>query len=590
MSERTHHCGKLTEEQSGEKVRLKGWVQRRRDLGGLIFIDMRDRTGIVQVVFNPGVSKEALQIAEKVRSEFVLEVEGEVVNRDPQAANPKLATGKIEVKAEKVEIINSSKTPPFMIEDDTDAAEEVRLKYRYLDLRRPAMQKTFQLRHRVTKIIRDFLDQEAFMEIETPMLTKSTPEGARDYLVPSRTSPGEFYALPQSPQIFKQLLMISGFERYYQIVRCFRDEDLRADRQPEFTQVDIETSFVETEDFLQLMEQMLKKIVHEVKGMEITSSFPRMTYKEAMDRYGSDKPDTRFNMELVNVSEIVGKSDFKVFSGTVEKGGEVKAINVKGGAGDYSRKDIDGLGEFVSRYGAKGLAWLKVEEDGLEGPIAKFFDQKDESGLKGTLEAESGDLLLFVADDKEVVADSLGALRLKLGKERGLIDESKLNFLWVTEFPLLEYDEDQNRYAAMHHPFTMPMREDLPLLESDPGKVRAEAYDIVLNGYEIGGGSRRIHEREVQDKLFEALGFSREEAKKQFGFLLEAFEYGAPPHGGIALGYDRIVMILAGQHTLRDVIPFPKTASASDPMTEAPSSVSQAQLDELHLDIRRKND
>jgi aspartyl-tRNA synthetase len=418
------------------------------------------------------------------------------------------------------------------------------------------------------------------------MLTKSTPEGARDYLVPSRVNPGEFYALPQSPQIFKQLLMISGFERYYQVVRCFRDEDLRADRQPEFTQIDMETSFLDKEELLNMIERMMRMVVHEVKGVEVVDPFPRMTYREAMDRYGSDKPDTRFGMELINVSKIVENSAFKVFSGTVENGGEVKAINVKGGAGDYSRKDIDGLGEFAARYGAKGLAWLKVEGEGLKGPIAKFFGEEEAAGLIGATEAEAGDLLLFVADKKETVANSLGALRLKLGKERNLVDENKLNFLWVTEFPLLEYDEDENRYAAKHHPFTMPMREDLPLLETDPGNVRAEAYDIVLNGYEIGGGSRRIHERDVQDKMFRALGFSEEEAQEQFGFLLEAFEYGAPPHGGIALGSDRIVMLLAGRQTLRDVIPFPKTASASDPMTEAPSSVSQAQLDELHLRVK----
>lgn len=588
MIGRTHHCGELTEQQKNEKVQLKGWVQRRRDLGGLIFIDLRDRSGIVQVVINPEVSKEALETAEKVRSEFVLDVVGTVVEREPEAVNEKLPTGKIEVRAEQVEIVNPSKTPPFVISDDTDAAEEVRLKYRYLDLRRPVMQKTFELRHRVTKIIRDFLDEKAFVEIETPMLTKSTPEGARDYLVPSRTNTGEFYALPQSPQIFKQLLMVAGFERYYQVVRCFRDEDLRADRQPEFTQIDIETSFMDKEELLQMMESMMKKIVQDVKGIEISVPFPRMTFAEAMDRYGSDKPDTRFGMELVNVSEIVKNTEFKVFSGTVQNGGEVKAINVKGGASDYSRKDIDGLGEFASRYKAKGLAWMKVEEDGLKGPIAKFFGEET-NGLKSALVAEPGDLLLFVADNKEVVADSLGALRLKLGKERGLIDENKLNFLWVTEFPLLEYNEDEQRYVAMHHPFTMPMHEDLPLLETDPGKVRAEAYDIVLNGYEIGGGSRRIHEREVQDKMFAALGFSPEEAKKQFGFLLEAFEYGAPPHGGIAFGYDRLIMVLAGRSTLRDVIAFPKTASASDPMTEAPSQVSQQQLDELHLEIKKQD-
>lgn len=588
MIGRTHHCGDLRDGQAGEKVQLKGWVGRRRDLGGLIFIDLRDASGIVQIVFHPEVSKEALQTAAQIRSEFVLDVAGKVVKRDSDAVNPKIATGTIEVQVDEIEIVNASKTPPFEISDDVDVAEDVRLKYRYLDLRRPIMQKTFRLRHKLTKMIHDFLDNEGFIEIDTPMLTKSTPEGARDYLVPSRVHDGEFYALPQSPQVFKQLLMVSGFERYYQMVRCFRDEDLRADRQPEFTQVDIETSFMEQEDLLQIIEQMMKKMVREVKDVEDPDPFPRMTYKEAMDRYGSDKPDTRFGMELINVSEIVQNSGFQVFSKTVKNGGEVKAINVKGAAKDYSRKQIDELAEFASRYKAKGLAWLKVEETGLKGPIAKFFRDEEAHGLGTALQAEADDLLLFVADQKDVVAASLGALRLKLGNERGLIDESKLNFLWVTQFPLLEYEEDEQRFAATHHPFTMPVKEDIPLLASDPGKVRAEAYDIVLNGYEIGGGSRRIHERSVQNQMFQALGFSEEQAKNQFGFLLEALEYGAPPHGGIALGYDRILMILVGQRTLRDVIPFPKTASAADLMTEAPSPVSQAQLDELHLEVKKK--
>lgn len=588
MIGRTHHCGELTEQQSGEKVQLKGWVQRRRDLGGLIFIDLRDRSGIVQVVVNPEISKEALETAEKVRSEFVLDVVGTVIERNPEAINPKLPTGKIEIKAEQVEIVNASKTPPFVIADDTDAAEEVRLKYRYLDLRRPVMQKTFQMRHHITKIIRDFLDEEAFIEIETPMMTKSTPEGARDYLVPSRVHPGEFYALPQSPQIFKQLLMVAGFERYYQIVRCFRDEDLRADRQPEFTQIDIETSFMERQDFLEIVERMMKKVVKEIKGVTLTEAFPRMTYNEAMDRYGSDKPDTRFAMKLVNISEVVKNSGFKVFSGTVEKGGQVKAINVKGAAGSYSRKDIDGLGEFAARYGAKGLAWMKVEESGLKGPIAKFFGDEETTGLKAALDATSGDLLLFVADKPKVVADSLGALRLKLGKERGLIDENQLNFLWITEFPLFSYDETEGRFVAEHHPFTMPVEEDILLLETNPEKARAQADDLVLNGLELSSGSQRIHKRDIQEKMFQALGFSKEEAAERFGFLLDAFEYGVPPHGGIALGFDRIVMLLAGQNTLRDVVAFPKTANASDPMTEAPSQVSQEQLDELHLEIKKK--
>lgn len=587
MIGRTHPCGILREDHLNEEVRLKGWVQRRRDLGGLIFIDLRDRSGIVQVVFNPEVSEDALHTAEEVRNEYVLDVIGHVVERDPDTVNPKIETGTIEVRAKHVNIVNASKTPPFAITDDTDAAEDVRLHYRYLDLRRPEMLKTFQMRHRVMKIIRDFLDDEAFIETETPLLTKSTPEGARDYLVPSRVHPGEFYALPQSPQLFKQLLMVSGFERYYQIVRCFRDEDLRADRQPEFTQVDIETSFMEKETLLDMMEEMMRKVIRDVKGIALPKPFPRLTFAEAMDRFGSDKPDTRFGMELVNVSEVVRNSDFKVFSGTVAKGGEVKAINVKGVASDYSRKDIEDLESFVSKYGAKGLAWMKVKDGGFQGPIVKFFNETEQSGLRSALEAENGDLLLFVADEPKVVADSLGALRLKLGEECGLIDENKLNFLWVTDFPLLEYDDEAGRHVAMHHPFTMPKREDLSLLDSEPEKVRAESYDLVLNGYEIGGGSQRIYEPAIQEKMFRVLGFSEQEAKEQFGFLLEAFAYGAPPHGGIAFGFDRIIMILAGRRTLRDTIAFPKTTSASDPLTEAPSPVNDAQLAELHLKIKK---
>ncbi|WMT19308.1 aspartate--tRNA ligase [Parageobacillus toebii] len=583
MFGRTYYCGEITEKAIGEKVVLKGWVQKRRDLGGLIFIDLRDRTGIVQVVFSPEVSKEALNVAEKVRNEYVLSVEGTVVAREEGTINPNLPTGKIEIQAERITIINEAKTPPFVIADQTDVAEEVRLKYRYLDLRRPVMFRTLQLRHRVTKAIRDFLDGEGFLEVETPILTKSTPEGARDYLVPSRVHPGEFYALPQSPQIFKQLLMVAGFERYYQIARCFRDEDLRADRQPEFTQIDIETSFMSQEEIMQLTERMMAYVMKMAKGIDISLPFPRMSYDEAMSRYGSDKPDTRFGLELVDVSEIVKNSSFKVFAGAIANGGQVKAINVKGAADQYSRKDIDALAEFVARYGAKGLAWLKVEEDGLKGPIAKFFTEEEQNGLIRTLEAEAGDLLLFVADHKTVVADALGALRVKLGKDLNLIDETKFNFLWITDWPLLEYDEEDGRYYAAHHPFTMPVREDLPQLETNPEKVRAQAYDLVLNGYELGGGSMRIFEREVQEKMFRALGFTEEEARKQFGFLLEAFEYGTPPHGGIALGLDRLVMLLAGRTNLRDTIAFPKTASASCLLTEAPSPVSEQQLEELHL-------
>jgi len=586
MFGRTYFCGEVTEAAIGEKVTLKGWVQRRRDLGGVIFVDLRDRTGIIQVVFNPEISKEALEIADKIRSEYVIDIQGEVVARQEGTFNENLKTGRIEIFAEKITIINEAKTPPFMIEDKTDVSEDVRLKYRYMDLRRPVMFETLKMRHQVTKTIRDFLDGEGFLDVETPILTKSTPEGARDYLVPSRVHPGEFYALPQSPQIFKQLLMVSGFERYYQIARCFRDEDLRADRQPEFTQVDIEMSFLSQEDIMGMMERMMGKVMKEVKGIEVQTPFPRLTYQEAMDRYGSDKPDTRFDMELTDVSEIVKDSSFKVFAGAVSSGGQVKAINVKQGGEKYSRKDIDALTEFAAVYGAKGLAWLKAEEDGLKGPIAKFITEDEQKAFTSVLSAEKGDLLLFVADKKNVVADSLGALRLKLGKELDLIDQSKFNFLWVTDWPLLEYDDEAGRYFAAHHPFTMPVREDLPLLETDPSKVKAQAYDIVLNGYELGGGSLRIFEKNVQEKMFKALGFSKEEAYEQFGFLLDAFEYGTPPHGGIALGLDRFVMLLAGRTNLRDTIAFPKTASASDLLTDAPGEVSEAQLNELNLKLK----
>lgn len=586
--ERTHYCGDVTEHLIGQTVQLKGWVNKRRDLGGLIFIDLRDRAGIVQIVFNPAESEEALKIAEGIRSEYVVAVEGKVVARSEQTINANMKTGKIEVVAGKIEILNAAKTPPFAISDQTDVSEDVRLKYRYLDLRRPEMLETFKLRHNVTKAMRNFLDEEGFLEVETPILTKSTPEGARDYLVPSRVHPGEFYALPQSPQLFKQLLMVGGFERYYQVARCFRDEDLRADRQPEFTQIDIETSFMSQEEIISLMEKMMQQVVKGAKGLEISASFPRMTYQEAMERFGSDKPDTRFGMELMDVSELVKTSGFKVFSSAVENGGQVKAINVKGGASDYSRKDIDALTEFVSVYGAKGLAWLKAEADGLKGPISKFFNEEEQAALTSALSVEENDLLLFVADKTSVVADSLGALRLKLAKERKLIDETKYNFLWVTDWPLLEYDEEAKRYFAAHHPFTMPVKEDLEKLSTDPGSVRAVAYDLVLNGYELGGGSLRIYERDIQEKMFSTLGFTQEEAREQFGFLLEAFEYGTPPHGGIALGLDRLVMLLAGRSNLRDTIAFPKTASASDPLTDAPGGVSEQQLDDLHLKLNLK--
>lgn len=586
MFGRSYECGKVAEQQIGEEVTLKGWVQRRRDLGGVIFIDLRDRTGIVQIVFDSEISPEALAVAEKVRNEYVLDVKGTVIARDESTVNENIATGKIEVQVKQVTILSEARTPPFPIEDSTEVAEDIRLKYRYMDLRRPVMYETFKMRSDLTKTVRDFLDEEGFLDVETPILTKSTPEGARDYLVPSRVHEGEFYALPQSPQIFKQLLMVSGFDRYYQIARCFRDEDLRADRQPEFTQIDIEASFMSQEDIMAMAEEMLKRVMKRVKGIEMTEAFPRMTYDEAMSRFGSDKPDTRFGMELVDVSEQVKESGFKVFASAVAGGGQVKLINVKNGGTAYSRKDIDALTEFAAVYGAKGLAWMKVETDGLKGPIGKFFSEEEQNDLISSAEAAEGDLLLFVADKKSVVADALGALRLKLGKDLGLIDENKFNFLWVTDWPLLEYDEEAKRYFAAHHPFTMPVREELPLLNDEPEKVRAQAYDIVLNGYELGGGSIRIFERDVQEKMFEVLGFTEEEAKEQFGFLLDAFEYGTPPHGGIALGLDRIVMLLSGRTNLRDTIAFPKTASASDLLMDAPSEVSSNQLQELHLAIR----
>ncbi|PTG55877.1 aspartate--tRNA ligase [Staphylococcus chromogenes] len=587
MSQRTTYCGLITESYLGQEVTLKGWVHNRRDLGGLIFVDVRDREGVVQVVFNPDFSKEALAIAECIRSEYVVEIKGTVTKRDEETVNPKIKTGQVEVQASEITIINKSETPPFSINDENlNVDENIRLKYRYLDLRREQFAQTFKLRHRTTQAIRRYLDDSGFYDIETPVLTKSTPEGARDYLVPSRVHEGEFYALPQSPQLFKQLLMMSGFDKYYQIVKCFRDEDLRADRQPEFTQVDIEMSFVEQEDVIQLGEQMLKSVMKDVKGIAIEEAFPRMTYAEAMERYGSDKPDTRFGMELIDVSELGQVMDFKVFKGAVENGGQVKAIVVEDGADKYTRKDIDGLTEFVNIYGAKGLAWVKVVEDGLNGPIARFFDEMHVDKLQSLTQAKAGDLVLFVADSKEVVAQSLGALRVKLAKELNLLDPNQFNFLWVTDWPLLEYDEELHRYVAAHHPFTSPKPEDLDRLESAPETVQAQAYDIVLNGFELGGGSIRIHDGEIQSKMFKALGFSEESAQEQFGFLLDAFKFGAPPHGGIALGLDRLVMLLTGASNLRDTIAFPKTASATDLLTDAPSEVSEKQLDELSLRIK----
>jgi aspartyl-tRNA synthetase len=584
---RSHECGALTHAHIGETVTLNGWVQTRRDLGGVLFIDLRDRSGIVQIVFNPAYSGDALQIADRVRSEYVLEVTGTIVKRDAETINPNLPTGEIEVRVTEIEVLNASKTPPFFIENGVEVDESLRLKYRYLDLRRPEMYQTLKLRSKAAKIFRDFLDGEEFVEVETPILTKSSPEGARDYLVPSRVHEGEFFALPQSPQLYKQLLMVGGLERYYQIARCFRDEDLRADRQPEFTQVDIETSFMQQDDLLPMMERLMVKLFKETVGVELETPFQRITHAEAMDKYGSDKPDLRFGLELINVNDIVATSGVKVFASVIEKGGEVKVLNAKG-CGTWSRKEIDDLGPYAARYGAKGLAWIQVKEGEFKGPIVKFFTPEEIEALKERTGAEEGDLLLFSADNKKVVADVLGALRLKIGRHLGLIDDNKFKFAWVVDFPLLGYDEEQKRYVAEHHPFTRPKDEDLGLLDTDPGQVRAQAYDIVLNGYEVGGGSMRIFKREVQEKMFKALNLPPEEVKDKFGYLLDAFEYGTPPHGGIAFGFDRLVMLLAGRTNLRETIAFPKTASATDLLMDAPAEVDQAQLDQLHIRLAPK--
>ncbi|WP_455486521.1 aspartate--tRNA ligase, partial [Gemella sp.] len=585
---RTEYAGRIDEKYVGKRVTLKGWVSKRRDLGNLIFIDVRDRMGVVQCVFSGDKNAELHEVAGTLRNEFVVSIEGEVVLRNESTVNEKIASGKVEVIADKLEILSKAKTLPFVLDDASLSSEELRLKYRYLDLRRTELAEVLHLRSKITKATRDYLDNNMFVDVETPILTKSTPEGARDYLVPSRVHPGEFYALPQSPQLFKQLLMVAGFDRYYQVARCFRDEDLRADRQPDFTQIDMEMSFMSQEEILTMIEGLIAHVMKEVKGIDVVLPFPRLDYEEAMERFGSDKPDTRFGMELKDVSDLVKNIDFKVFSNAVEQGGAVKCIVAKECVEQYSRKDIDALGKYVANYGAKGLAWVKVTEEGLNGAIAKFFTDEVAQELVARVDAEVGDIILFAADSKKVCYASLGALRQKLAADLDLIDKDKYNYLWVVNWPLLEYDEEKGRYSAAHHPFTMPKVEDVELLETAPEKAYAQAYDIVLNGYELGGGSIRIYDKEVQSSMFKALGFTQEQAQEQFGFLLDAFEYGVPPHGGCALGLDRFVMLLAGRDNLRDTIAFPKTANAADPMTQAPSTVDLEQLLELNISLLRK--
>lgn len=582
---RTHRCGELSAANVGETVTVMGWVAKQRNKGGIIFVDMRDRSGILQVIFEESdAGAEGFARAERLRSEYVVAVVGKVEKR-AGAVNENLATGEIEVRASKVRILSEALTPPFPIEEESKTKEELRLKYRYLDLRRPDLQSKIILRSKITMAIREFMSKEGFLEIETPMLTKSTPEGARDYLVPSRVHPGNFYALPQSPQIFKQLLMCSGYDRYFQIARCFRDEDLRADRQPEFTQVDMELSFVDVDDVIAVNEKLLKYICREAIGLDVQLPIARITWQEAMDRFGSDKPDTRFGMELVDVSGVVAGCGFGVFTAALENGGSVRGINAKGQA-EMPRKKIDALVDFAKGYGAKGLAYLCVLPDGsYKSSFAKFMTEDQLKALVDAMEGEPGDLLLFAADKNSVVWNVLGGLRLELGRQMNLIDSSKFHFLWITEFPLFEWSEEENRYMAMHHPFTMPMEEDLAMLETDPGKVRAKAYDIVLNGTELGGGSVRISDDKIQEQMFEALGFTKESAYERFGFLLDAFKYGVPPHAGLAYGLDRLVMLLTGADSIREVIAFPKVKDASCLMTEAPNVVDGKQLDELGISI-----